>query len=72
MLDLWMFAEAGKYEQEIVLNGDGGKLETHIPSKQQLLTNRKKHSYKTIEIKDDTRVKEVGFHHGASYREQVE
>ena len=72
MLDLCMFAEAGKYEQEIVLTGDCGKLETHIPGDELLLTNRKKNSYKNIAIKADPRVKEVGFHHGASYIEHLE
>ena len=72
MLDLCMFAEAGKYEQEIVVTGDQGKLETYIPGNQLLLTNRKNYSLKTIEVKDDPRVKEVGFHHGASYIEHLE
>ena len=72
MLDLCMFGEAGKYEQEIVLTGDQGKLETHIPGNELLLTNRKNYSLKTIEVKDDPRVKEVGFHHGASYIEHLE
>tara|TARA_B100001113_G_C21058296_1_gene599981 strand:- start:704 stop:1324 length:621 start_codon:yes stop_codon:yes gene_type:complete len=72
MLDLCMFAEAGKYEQEIVLTGDCGKLETHIPGDELLLTNRKNYSYKNIAIKADPRVKEVGFHHGASYIEHLE
>ena len=72
MLDLCMFAEAGKYEQEIVLTGDQGKLETYIPGNELLLTNRKNYSFKTIEVKDDPRVKEVGFHHGASYIEHLE
>ena len=72
LLDLCMFAEAGKYEQEIVLTGDQGKLETYIPGNELLLTNRKNYSLKTIEVKDDPRVKEVGFHHGASYIEHLE
>ena len=72
ILDLCMFAEAGKYEQEIVLTGDQGKLETYIPGNELLLTNRKNYSLKTIDVKDDPRVKEVGFHHGASYIEHLE
>jgi len=72
MLDLCMFAEGGKYEQEIILTGDRGKLETRIPGNELLLTNRKLNSHSTIEIKEDTRVKEIGFHHGASYVEHLE
>ena len=37
-----------------------------------MLTNRKEYSHRTIEIKEDSRVKEVGFHHGASYIEHLE
>ncbi len=72
MLDLCMFAEAGKYEQEIVLTGDQGKLETYIPGNELILTNRKNYSLKTIVVQDDPQVKEVGFHHGASYIEHLE
>tara|TARA_B100000674_G_scaffold488786_1_gene501580 strand:+ start:66 stop:944 length:879 start_codon:yes stop_codon:yes gene_type:complete len=72
MLDLCMFAEGGKYEQEIVLIGDKGKLETHIPGKELLATNRQKNSFEIIEIKNDSRVREEGLHHGASYIEHLE
>ncbi len=72
MLDLCMFAEGGKYEQEIVLTGDQGKLETYIPGKELLLTNRKEYSFKTVEVSQDPRVKETGFHHGASFIEHLE
>tara|TARA_Y100001980_G_C14467908_1_gene248613 strand:- start:646 stop:987 length:342 start_codon:yes stop_codon:yes gene_type:complete len=67
-----MFAEGGKYEQEIVLIGDKGKLETHIPGKELLATNRQKNSFEIIEIKNDSRVREEGLHHGASYIEHLE
>ena len=72
MLDLCMFAEGGKYEQEIVLTGDKGKLETNIPGSELLLTNRKEYSFKTLEVSQDSRIKEIGFHHGASYVEHLE
>ena len=72
LLDLCMFAEGGTYEQEIVLTGDKGKLETHIPGNELVITNRKDHSYKTLEVNPDSRVKEIGFHHGASYIEHLE
>ena len=72
MLDLCMFAEGGKYEQEIVLTGDKGKLETHVPGKELLITNRQKNSFEIIEIRNDSRVREEGLHHGASYLEHLE
>ena len=44
MLDLCMFTEGSRYEQEIVLTGDKGKLETFVPGKEPLyLTGRKIH-----------------------------
>ena len=72
MLDLCMFAEGGKYEQEIVLTGDKGKLETKIPGNELLLTNRKENSFKSLEIEQDNRIKEIGFHHGSSFIEHLE
>ena len=72
MLDLCMFAEGGRYEQEIVLTGDRGKLETFVPGKELLISNRQKNSFQIKEIKNDSRVREEGLHYGASYIEHLE
>ena len=55
MLDLCMFAEGGRYEQEIVVTGEKGKIETHIPGKELLISNRKENSFETLQIKNDSR-----------------
>ena len=69
MLDLSMFAEAGRNEQEIVAVGDKGKLEAAVPGDGHLyLGRRADRSVAAIEIPDED-VGHVGFHHGASYVE---
>lgn len=71
-LDLCMFAEGGRYEQQLVVTGDAGKLETTVPGKHLYLSRRQTSDYRTIEIVQDPRVKEQGLHHGASYIEHLQ
>lgn len=69
MLDLSMFAEAGRNEQEIVAVGDAGKLEAAVPGDGHLhLGHRVDRSVAAIRVPVDD-VGHVGFHHGASYVE---
>jgi hypothetical protein len=69
MLDLSMFAEGGRNEQEIVAVGDKGKLEAAVPGDGRLyLGRRSDRSVTAIEIEQEN-VGHVGFHHGASYVE---
>ncbi len=70
MLDLSMFAEAGRNEQEIVVVGDAGKAEAAVPGDGHVHVGRR--SDRSVEslpvtIADD--VAHVGFHHGASFVE---
>ncbi len=73
LLDLCMFAEASKNEQEICVVGDAGKIEAMI-SESIVRVGRRKDGYGSfqeyaIEI-DQNIVK--GFHHGASYVEHIQ
>lgn len=69
MLDLSMFAEGGRNEQEIVAVGDKGKLEAAVPGDGNLyLGRRADRSVAPLAIADE-HVGHVGFHHGASYVE---
>ena len=69
MLDLSMFAEGGRNEQEIVAVGDKGKLEAAVPGDGYLyLGRRADRSVTALEIASGP-VGHVGFHHGASYVE---
>ena len=70
-LDLCMFAEGSKHEQQLAVTGDIGKIETTVPGDELYLSTRSSNDYKTIRIQQDPRVKEQGLHHGASYLEHL-
>lgn len=71
MLDLCMFAEGVKHEQQLVVTGDAGRIETTVPGDDLLISRREANSYQTVPVLPDPRVKEQGFHHGASYLEHL-
>jgi len=71
-LDLCMFAEGGRNEQELAATGSKGKLEVTIPEGLMTRASREPGQFTVEEIKLDPRVKEVGFHHGASYLEHLD
>jgi predicted dehydrogenase len=68
LLDLCMFAEAGRNEQEIVAVGDRGKLEALVPEHVLVHGDRATHAV-TVTPTPVEDVGHVGFHHGASFRE---
>ena len=69
MLDLSMFAEGGRNEQEIVAVGDRGKLEAAVPGDGNLYLGRRADRSVTPLAVTNEEVGHVGFHHGASYVE---
>lgn len=71
LLDLCMFAEGSRHEQQLVVTGDIGKLETTVPGDELFISNRAKNGYEKINVTADPRVREEGFHHGASYLEHL-
>lgn len=70
LLDLCMFAEASRNEQEICATGDRGKIECFIPESLVVLGERKGRAMEEISIEVDKDVLEAGFHHGATYYQQ--
>lgn len=68
MLDLSMFAEGGRYEQELCVVGDAGKLEATVPG-DAVFVGRRARGTEAIEavpaVLDDSVY--AGFHHGASF-----
>lgn len=72
MLDLCMFAEGSKNEQEISVVGDTGKGEAFVPESIVRLGNRLEGrvGVKTVKAEDD-RIKYEGLHHGSSYLEHL-
>ena len=73
LLDLCMFAEASKNEQEISVVGDKGKIEAMISESVVRIGKRKDGygSFQEFPIELDSKVVK-GFHHGASYVEHMQ
>ncbi|KAL0312993.1 UNVERIFIED_CONTAM: hypothetical protein Sradi_5698600 [Sesamum radiatum] len=73
MLDLCMFAEGSKNEQEISVVGDIGKGEAFVPESTVRWGTRVegRDGVKTLKAKDD-RIKYDGLHHGSSYLEHLQ
>lgn len=82
LLDLCMFAEGSRWEQELVATGDTGKVEVHLPNFMELARGRRAEivvgsrgddwPVEEEELGDDERVLHRGAHHGASYLEHVD
>ncbi len=74
MLDLCMFAEATKNQEELVAIGDQGKLHSLIPENVLHRGRRGEHwigSVETVPVANDA-IKFAGFHHGSSYLEHLD
>ena len=73
MLDLCMFAEASKNEQELAVIGDEGKVEALV-SESMLRIGRRADGIGAVTDVPvvDERVKFQGFHHGSSFLEHVD
>ncbi|MFZ8969290.1 MAG: Gfo/Idh/MocA family protein [Ilumatobacteraceae bacterium] len=73
MLDLCMFAEASRNEQEIAVTGDDGKLEALV-TESLLRVGRRSDGLHVVDERPITAdgVRHVGLHHGASYLEHVD
>jgi predicted dehydrogenase len=70
-LDLCMFAEGSRNEQELVATGDGGKLECTVPGAELVRATRRHGDWTSETVPPDPRVAHTGFHHGASYLEHL-
>ncbi len=78
LLDLCMFAENSEYQEEIVVIGDKGKIETFVPSSNSgkdssdvKIGLRKENAVKTKEVKVDKKILAAGHHHGSTYFEHL-
>lgn len=70
MLDLSMFAEGGRHEQEICAVGDIAKIEAQIPGDGRIfLGDRASRSVREIPVGVGDDVGHMGFHFGASFIE---
>jgi myo-inositol 2-dehydrogenase/D-chiro-inositol 1-dehydrogenase len=71
MLDLCMFAEGSRNEQELAVTGDIGKVESFVPEAVLRLGRRAERSVTEHPVSDD-HVAYAGLHGGASYLEHVD
>lgn len=81
VLDLCMFAEGSRWEQELVATGDAGKVEANVPGFMEVVRGRRPElvlggrgpdwPVEVLEVGDDERVAVQGGHHGASYLEHL-
>lgn len=73
MLDLCMFAEASRNEQEVVVVGSAGKVEALVPEG-VVRVGRRADGIGQVEERPahDERIRHLGMHHGASYVEHLE
>ncbi len=81
LLDLCMFAEGSRWEQELSATGDAGKVEANVPGFMEVVRGRRPElvlggrgpdwPVEVTEVADDERIAEQGGHHGASYLEHV-
>ena len=74
MLDLCMFAEATRNQEELSVVGDQGKVESLIPQNVIRSGRRGQHFIGDVEEHNvtDPSVKVQGYHHGSSYLEHVD
>ena len=72
MLDLCMFAEASRNEQEIAATGDAGKVECSIPDSTLVIGRRRPHSVTREKIGVDESTRAAGSHHGSTFVEHRE
>jgi myo-inositol 2-dehydrogenase/D-chiro-inositol 1-dehydrogenase len=73
MLDLCMFAEASRNEQEIAVTGDRGKVEALV-TEGVIRVGRRADGLHAVTERPvaNPAIKHVGLHHGASYLEHVD
>ena len=68
-LDLCMFAEGSRNEQELCAVGDRGKVEAFVPAGTVRVGDRTTREVREVDASSDAAVRYEGFHHGASYLE---
>jgi myo-inositol 2-dehydrogenase/D-chiro-inositol 1-dehydrogenase len=71
-LDLCMFAESSRNEQELMATGSAGKLDCSLPDGRMVRGARKYRKYEELTNDAVPEIAHVGFHHGASYLEHID
>ncbi|MGH0033284.1 MAG: Gfo/Idh/MocA family protein [Myxococcota bacterium] len=71
MLDLCMFAEGSRNQEEIAATGDAGKVECFIPESTLVIGRRIPKSVDTEHVPVDERILAAGGHHGSTYYQHL-
>jgi predicted dehydrogenase len=71
LLDLCMFAEASRNQEEICVAGDQGKVEAFIPESNVVIGRRDPREVRTEHIHVEERILKAGGHHGSTYFEHL-
>jgi predicted dehydrogenase len=69
LLDLCMFAEGSRNQEEVAATGDRGKLECFVPESSLVIGRRNPRKIERFEIPVDPKLLAAGFHHGSTYYE---
>ncbi|MEZ4291376.1 MAG: Gfo/Idh/MocA family oxidoreductase [Myxococcota bacterium] len=67
LLDLCMFAEGSRNEQEIAATGDLGKVECFVPESRVVVGRRADRAIEQTLVEVPEQILAAGFHHGATY-----
>ena len=71
LLDLCMFAEGSRNEQELAVTGDKAKVEAFVPENFIRISHRDGQPFEEIVVEDD-RIAYEGLHEGSSYLEHLD
>jgi predicted dehydrogenase len=71
LLDLCMFAEGSRNQEEIAATGDLGKVECFVPESTLVIGKRNPRHVERVSVPVDPKLLEAGFHHGSTYYEHV-
>jgi predicted dehydrogenase len=67
LLDLCMFAEGSRNQEEIAATGDLGKLECFVPESSLVIGRRSPRQVERFEVPVDAKLLAAGFHHGSTF-----
>jgi len=69
LLDLCMFAEGSRNQEEIAATGELGKVECFVPESSLVIGRRSPRKVESFPVPVEPRLLAAGFHHGATYTE---
>ena len=67
LLDLCMFAEGSRNQEEIAATGDRGKVECFVPESSVVIGRRSPRQVESFAVPVDEELLAAGFHHGSTW-----